>query len=310
MKIISIVTPCFNEEKNVEELYNEIKKTFKQLKKYKYEHIFIDNSSTDNTVEILKKIASKDKKLKIIVNSRNFGMANSPYYAKLQAKGDAIIPVVADMQTPAECIPKFINKWEQGFPVVLGVRSDSHEAFLMKSLRKLYYKIISKFSDVEQFENFTGFGLFDKKIISILKDMDNPAPYFRGLISEIGFEKATVEYVQPNRKNGRSNIGLYTLFDYAMLGITSHSKIPLRLTVIFGFFTSLISLFFGFFYLIRKLIYWDTFSLGLAPAIIGIFIFFSIQMIFLGILGEYVGFIHTQVQNKPLVIEKERINFD
>jgi polyisoprenyl-phosphate glycosyltransferase len=309
MKTISIVTPCFNEEKNIEPLYHAVKSVFSKLKKYRYEHIFIDNASTDNTVGELKKIAKKDKSIKIIVNARNFGHIRSPYYGLLQAKGDAAILLVADFQDPPEMIAEYLKKWESGYEIVLGTKNKSKESAFIFSLRKLYYLTIRKFGEFEHIDNYTGFGLYDKKVIRTLAKFKDPYPYFRGLIAEIGFNRCIIPYVQPKRKFGKTKNNFYTLYDMAMLGFVNNSKIPLRLSAFIGFIIGTISFIIALMYLIYKIIYWDRFQLGSAPIIIGIFFFSSIQLFFIGILGEYIGAIYTQVKDRPLVIEKERINF-
>ncbi|WP_019635704.1 glycosyltransferase family 2 protein [Paenibacillus fonticola] len=310
MHKISIVTPCYNEEDNVEELYKQVKDVFRQyLNHYTYEHIFIDNNSTDRTVDILKKMAKDDINVKIIVNSRNFGHIRSPYHALLQAKGDAVILLVADLQDPPEMIKDFIEKWEEGYKVILGVKDKSQESPAMFAIRKMYYNFINRVSEIELTKNNTGFGLYDKKIIEILREIDDPYPYFRGLISDIGFESYKIKYVQPARKRGITKNNFYTLYDIAMLGITNHSKVPLRLAAMIGFLMSALSLLVAMGYFIAKLIFWDSFSMGTAPLIIGLFLFSSVQLFFIGIIGEYIGSIHTQVLKRPLVVEKERINF-
>lgn len=309
MKTISIVTPCYNEEENVRELYNQVKAVFAEMSDYVYEHIFIDNASKDKTVAILKEIAKDDHNAKIIVNSRNFGHIRSPYHALLQAEGDAVILLVADLQDPPGMIKDLVAKWEEGYKVVLGVKTQSHESKAMFAIRKMYYNFINRVSEIELTKNNTGFGLYDKQIIRILKEIDDPYPYFRGLISDIGFESYKIEYVQPVRKRGITKNNFYTLYDIAMLGITNHSKIPLRLAAILGFTMSALSMLVALGYLFAKLIFWNYFSLGTAPLIIGLFLFSSVQLFFIGIIGEYIGSIHTQVLKRPLVVEKERINF-
>ena len=309
MKLISIVTACYNEELNVRELYTKVKEVMAELPDYKYEHIFIDNASTDQTVNILRSLAETDKNLKIIVNARNFGHIRSPFHAILQAQGDAVISIVADLQDPPELIKEFIRKWESGCKIVVGVKKDSKESSLFYALRQLYYRTLTRLSNVELIEQFTGFGLYDRQVVDILRTFREPYPYFRGLIAEIGLPRAAVEYVQPQRHRGITKNNFYTLLDIAMLGLTSHSKVPLRLAVIIGFASAMASLGVAFFYLIYKLLFWSSFTVGLAPLVVGIFFFSSVQLIFLGIVGEYVGSIHTYVQNRPLVIEKERINF-
>jgi len=309
MKLISIVTPCYNEDQNVHELYTRVKQIMAGLTEYRYEHIFIDNASTDRTVEILRSLAETDKNLKIIINARNFGHIRSPYHAILQAQGDAIISVFADLQDPPELIKDFIRKWESGYKIVVGVKKESKESKLFYALRQIYYSALTRFSNVELIEQFSGFGLYDRQVIDILRNFKEPYPYFRGLIAEIGFARATIEYVQPARHRGITKNNFYTLLDIAMLGLTSHSKVPLRLAVIFGFVSAIASLGVAFFYLIYKILFWSSFTVGLAPLVVGIFFFSSVQLLFLGIVGEYVGSIHTYVQNRPLVVEKERINF-
>lgn len=310
MKIISIVTPCYNEELNVEEVYSRVKELFKsKLKKYKYEHIFIDNASTDSTVAILKKLALTDKNLKIIINSRNFGHIRSPYYGLLQAKGDAVILLVSDLQDPPEMILDFITEWETGFKIVVGVKNQSEESPIFFFIRKMYYNLIGRLSDVKLIKNFTAFGLYDKKIIQILTQINDPYPYLRGLISDIGFEVKKIPYIQPVRSRGFTKNNFYTLYDIGMLGITNHSKIPLRVAAFSGFLLAIFSLFMAVLQLILKFLYWNTYSFGITTVVIAIFFFASVQLFFIGIIGEYIGSIHTQVLNRPIVIEKERINF-
>lgn len=310
MKLISIVTPCYNEEDNVNEVYEKVKQVFERLSDYQYEHIFIDNASTDRTVELLKSLARKDDNVKIIVNARNFGHIRSPYHAMLDARGDAVISIVADLQDPPDMIADFIAKWEEGYKIVVGVKKESQESRLMFAIRKLYYNLIGKLSEIELIKNFTGFGLYDKKVIEILREIDDPYPYFRGLISYIGFDIYKVEYTQPTRKRGITKNNFYSLYDMAMLGITNHSKVPLRIATMTGFALGTLSLVVALVYLILKLIFWNQFQAGSAPIVIGLFFFSSVQLFFIGIVGEYVGSIQTQVMKRPLVIEKERINFD
>ncbi|MFA5793884.1 MAG: glycosyltransferase family 2 protein [Candidatus Brocadiia bacterium] len=310
MKLISIVTPTYNEEENVAEVYKQVKQVFADLKDYQYEHIFIDNASKDKTVEILKGIAQNDKNVKIIVNSRNFEAMRSHYYGLLQSKGDAAISIVADLQDPPSMIPELIKKWESGYKVVIGIIKGRKESFPMVFMRNLYYKILGKLSNTELIKHFTGFGLYDKKVVESLRQINDMYPYLRGIIAEIGFETARIEYVQPARHKGRTTTNLYYLYNLAMVGITSYSKIPLRLATIVGFVLGTISFLTAFTYLVYKIIFWQSFSLGIAPIVIGLFFFASVQLFFLGILGEYIGAIHTQIFKRPLVIEKERINFD
>lgn len=309
MALISVVTPCYNEESNVLELYEQVKKVFKDLPAYQYEHIFIDNDSTDKTVEILKQISSQDKNVKLIVNARNFGHIRSPYYAILQANGDAVISLVADLQDPPHLIKNFLEKWEAGYKIVVGVKPVSHESKIMFAIRKLYYHFVTHISDVNLVKNFTGFGLYDKDVIKILRQFDEPYPYFRGLISETGYEIMTIPYIQPARKRGITKNNFYTLYDMAMLGITNHSKVPLRLATMGGFSLAIVSFLISFIYLLLKLIFWNEFKAGIAPLLIGVFFLFSIQLFFVGLLGEYLLSIQTRILKRPLVLEKERINF-
>jgi polyisoprenyl-phosphate glycosyltransferase len=309
MKLISIVTPCYNEEQNVAEVYKQVKDVFKKLPKYQYEHIFIDNSSIDRTVDILKGIASTDSSVKIIINARNFGHIRSPYYALLQAKGDAVVLIVSDLQDPPEVINEFIQKWEEGFKIVTGIKNKSKENKLMFLFRKIYYSALKRFSEGEQVKNFTGFGLYDKCFIDVLRTLNDPYPYFRGLITEIGFSRIEVEYVQPKRELGTTKNNFYTLYDIGMLGFVNHSKLPLRLASFIGFIIGTLSLVVALIYFTVKLFFWNTFNLGTAPIIVGLFFFSSVQLFFIGIIGEYIGAIYTQVRKRPLVVEKERINF-
>ncbi|EKE04052.1 MAG: hypothetical protein ACD_20C00109G0007 [uncultured bacterium] len=311
MKLISVMTACYNEEENVEDLYNHIKEVFSGLKHYRYEHIFIDNASNDKTVNILREIAKKDKNVKVIVNARNFGHIRSPYHGLLQAKGDAVVSLAADFQDPPQLIPEFIKKWEEGYKMVLGIKSESKEKSLIRYFRKLYYEIVGNLSDkdVGLVKNYTGFGLYDKKVVDILREIDDPYPYFRGLICDIGFEKAIIEFVQPERKRGITKNNFYTLYDMAMLGITSYTRVPLRLATFLGFGLSILSLLVALVYFIYKIIFWYSFNVGMAPLVIGLFFFSSVQLFFIGIIGEYIGSIQTRILKRPLVIEKERINF-
>ncbi len=308
MKLISIISPCYNEEGNVQELHDRIAKVMDNLN-YDYEHILIDNASTDSTVEVLRAISATDKRIKVIVNTRNFGQIRSPYHALFQTSGAAVVCMAADLQDPPERIPEFIQKWEAGYKIVIGVKTRSEENRFYYFLRTIYYKIVRKLSDVPLVENFTGFGIYDREVVNALRNLDDPYPYFRGLIADLGYERAQVEFSQPRRKNGITKNNFYTLYDIAMLGLTGFTKVPLRVATMFGFLSAVISFLVGLIYLIYKLIDWQNFSLGLAPVVIGLFFLGSIQLLFLGIVGEYIGAIYTQVMHRPLVIEKERINF-
>lgn len=309
MPFLSIVTPCYNEEKNVEELYRQTKEVIASLPGFTYEHIFIDNASKDATARELRKLAAADPNVKVILNTRNFGHIRSPYHALMQSSGDAVILLVADLQDPPAMIRDFVQKWQEGYKVVLGVKTESEESALMFAFRSAYYNFIGRVSDVPLVKNNTGFGLYDRVVIETLRRLDDPYPYFRGLVADLGWESFKISYKQPARRRGVSANNFYTLYDIAMLGITSHSKVPLRVGTMAGFLLSGLSMLTALGYLTAKLVFWNEFELGLAPILIGLFFFGSVQLFFLGLLGEYVGFIHTHVVKRPLVVEKERINF-
>ena len=310
MKKISIVTACYNEEENVEALYREVKSIMeKSLKNYSYEHLFIDNCSSDKTVDILRKIAKEDKNVKVIVNSRNFGHVRSPVHGLLQADGDAIISLVADFQDPPEMIVDLVTKWEEGNDTVLAIKKNSKENRILFKLRTWYYNLLSRLSEVKIYKNFTGFGLYSKKVMNEIRKIPDPYPFFRGIIAEVGYKVAQIEYNQPIRRKGFSKNRLYTLYDMAILGIICNSKIPLRFAVFMGAISSFLSAMIGFGYFIAKILFWDQIILGIAPLIITASFMFSILLFFIGVIGEYIGAIYTQVLNRPLVHEKERINF-
>jgi glycosyltransferase involved in cell wall biosynthesis len=309
--LLTILTPCFNEEGNVREVYQQVKAAMQTLPGYDYEHLFIDNASQDKTVAILRELAAADKRVKVIVNTRNFGQVRSPYYALLQARGDAVMSCVADLQDPPELIPQFVRKWEEGYKVVIGVKQGSKESWLMSRTRKLYYGLVTRLSsDVELVQHFTGFGLYDREVIEQFRSTDEQYPYFRGLVCDFGYARAEIDYVQPARTRGRTKNDFFSLYDMAMLGITNHSKVPLRVATMAGFTISILSLLVALGYLIAKLMFWNELQLGTAPLLMGIYFFGAVQLFFIGILGEYIGSIHTQVHKRPLVVEKERINFD
>jgi glycosyltransferase involved in cell wall biosynthesis len=309
-KTISIMTPCYNEEENVLNVYNQVREVMVGIGKYEYEHIFIDNSSRDNTVAILKAIAAQDKNVKVIVNSRNFGHIRSPIHGLFQARGDAVIGIVADLQDPPPMIADMIREWENGAYCVLGIKRTSEENSLMFWLRKQYYKLVERISSIETIQNYTGFGLYDRKVVELVRSFEDPYPYFRGMIAEIGLPTVKLYYDQPTRKFGITKNNWYTLYDIAMLGIISNSKIPLRLAVLAGFLGASASFLIAMIYLVLKLVFWKTFSFGLAPMLIGVFFISSLQLVFLGVMGEYIGAIYTQVQKRPYAVELERINFE
>jgi len=309
MRLISVMTPCFNEEGNVREMYEAVKAIFAKLPQYRYEHIFIDNGSKDRTAIILRELAAQDKNVKVILNTRNFGHVRSGYYALLQARGDAVIAIACDFQDPPELIPEFLQRWEAGSRVVLGVKESADESGIFYSLRDRYYRMLARIADIELVRQFTGFGCYDQAVIESLRRIDDPYPYFRGLIAEIGYEPSLVPFRQPLRKRGISSQNFYTLYDLAFLGIVNHSKVPLRMATMTGFALAAVSLLVALGYLAAKLLFWNQFSLGIAPILIGFFFLTSVQLFFIGIVGEYIGSIYTQVRHHPHVFEKDRINF-
>jgi len=311
MKTISIVTPCFNEQDNVRDVYERVRSLMLSLGRYRYEHIFIDNASRDRTFEILKAIAAVDANVKVIRNARNFGHIRSPMHAMLEACGDAVIVLMSDLQDPPEVLLQLIAQWESGMPIAIAVKHRSREAAPMFLVRKLFYRLVNRLADdIETYENFTGFGLYDRQVIDLVRQFGDAYPYFRGMIAEIGLPHAEVQYVQERRKHGKSKNNFYTLYDLAMLGITKLSKVPLRMVTFSGFAGSLVSLLVGMVYFAYKLLFWHRFTLGIAPIAIGMFFFGSLQLLSMGIIGEYIGNIHTQVHDRPLVVERERLNFE
>lgn len=311
MRTISVVVPCYNEEENVIPLSEAIIHLFKtELKNYNYEIIFIDNDSKDNTRVLLKELCIGNERIKAILNAKNFGQFNSPYYGMLQSTGDCTILVAADFQDPIEMIPKFVAEWENGYKIVSAIKTSSKENRIMYFLRSCYYKVIKKLSDVEQIEHFTGFGLYDKKFIEVLKQLNDPTPFLRGIVAELGFRRKDLPYEQAKRRAGKTSNNFYRLYDGAMLSITSYTKVGLRMATIFGFIFSAISMCIALVYLVMKLLYWDRFTAGTAPILIGIFVLGSVQIFFTGLLGEYILTINSRVMKRPLVVEEERINFD
>ena len=307
--MISVVSGCRNERDNVAELVQRIEAALAQAKEKDWEIILIDNDSKDGTQEVLRSLAKANSKIKVILNSRNFGHIRSPYHAILQGRGDAVIYLASDLQEPPEMIPELLLKWKEGAEVVAAVKSESAESPLFFLVRRFYYWLLQELADVRTIPNFTGFGLYSRRVLDYCRQLHDPYPYFRGLISETGLPISIVKYRQPKRVRGFSKNNFYTLYDMALLGITNHSKVPLRLATLSGFVLSLLSFFVGCGYLVYKLMFWERFSLGIAPALIGLFFFCSVILFFIGILGEYIGAIHTQVLKRPLVVEKERINF-
>lgn len=310
MKKISILIPCFNEEENVIPISKAVKTVLEQeLPQYDYEILFIDNCSTDNTRELIRKICSEDKKVKAIFNARNFGQFNSPYYGMCQTTGDCTISMCCDFQDPVEMIPKFVAEWEAGYKIVCAIKTTSKENPLMRFLRTCYYKVIKKLSEVEQIEHFTGFGLYDKSFIEVLRNLDDTTPFLRGIVAELGYKRKDIPYQQQKRAAGKTHNNWATLYDAAMLSFTSYTKVGLRIATIIGFAFSIISLVIAFVYLILKLIYWDSFVAGTIPTLLVVTILGSAQLFFIGLMGEYILSINRRVMKRPLVIEEERLNF-
>ena len=310
-KLITIVTPCYNEALNVRELHRRVQMLSAALPDYRFEHLFIDNSSKDGTVEVLRELTIEDPCVKVIVNSRNVGPDRSAMHAFLQAQGDAVGFLAADLQDPPELFVEMIREWEKGIPIVAAIKNSSEESGLMYRLRTTYYRLIARLTNVEVLEHFTGFGLYDRSVVEHIRThFRDPYPYFRGMIAELGLPYTRVFYNQKRREHGISKNNFYTLYDLAMLGITNLSKVPLRLVIFCGFISAFFSFVLGMFYLGYKLVFWSSFTVGIAPVVLGMFFLGSVQLIALGIIGEYVGSIHTFVLNRPLVTEKERINFE
>lgn len=310
MKKISVMVPTYNEEENVVPLSEAIIEQLEKLPQYDYELLFIDNDSKDTTREKLEMLCKGNPKIKAIFNAKNFGQFNSPFYGMLQTTGDCTICMCADFQDPVEMIPKFIHEWEQGYKIVSAIKTTSKENPIMRFLRTCYYKLIKKMSDVEQIEHFTGFGLYDKSFINVLRELDDPMPFLRGIVAELGYKRKDIPYEQQKRRAGKTSNNWYRLYDAAMLSFTSYTKIGMRIATIIGFIISFISIAIGFVYLILKLVHWDSFSMGNAPMLIGIFVLGGIQIFFIGLLGEYVLNINSRIMKRPLVIEERRLNFD
>lgn len=310
MKKISLFTPCYNEEGNVYEMYTKVTEVMKTLPQYEYEYILIDNCSTDNTPAVLRKIAENDKRVKVIFNLKNFGPSRSGSYGFFQTSGDVSICFACDFQDPPELIPEFIKKWEQGSKVVWGMKDGSDESKIMYAIRCLYYKIIKGMAENEQYENVTGFGLYDREVVDLLRKYAGPTPNFRNMISEFGYPIEFVKYHQPKRKSGHSSYNLFRYFNIAINDMVNTSKLPLRIATCIGAIVAVISFIIAVFYLVLKLIYWDSYDIGMATLVIGMFFIGAVQIMFIGIVGEYVGEILTRMNDRPMVIERERLNFD
>lgn len=307
--LLSIVTPCYNEEENVEELYRRIKAAIAPMTQYDFEILIIDNASEDGTAAKVKRIAAVDPTVKLIINTRNFGHIRSPYYGIIQSTGAATIYLASDLQDPPEIIPDFIREWEKGYKLVMAIKPISKGNALVHSLRKSYYRVLDGISDISLLSDSTGFGLYDRAVLDHIRKINDPYPYLRGLICELGYEIKTIPFEQPRRLRGISKNNFYTLYDIAMLGVVSHSKVPIRIAAFLGFLLGTLSVLAALVYLVLKLMYWDQFPVGVAPIVISVFFLFGVQFMFVGILGEYIGSIHTYVQRRPTVVEKERINF-
>lgn len=311
MKKVSILIPCYNEEENVGPMSQALVELFeKQLPQYDYEIVFIDNDSTDQTRPILRGICSQNRRVKAIFNAKNFGQFNSPYYGILQTTGDCTISMVCDFQDPLELIPKYLEEWEKGYKIVIGIKTSSKESKIMYGLRSLYYKLVKKFSSVEQIEHFTGSGLYDKSFVQVLRDLNDPTPFLRGIVGELGFRRKEIPYEQPKRRAGKTHNNFMTLYDAAMLSITSYTKFGLRFCTFIGVFCGIISLIIGLVYLVMKLIWWDRFVAGTTPILIGMFFLGAMLLFFMGMMGEYILSINQRMMNRPLVIEEERLNFE
>ena len=309
-KKVTIMVPCYNEEENVVPISEALVAQMEALPRYDYEILFIDNCSTDNTRPLLRQICARNKRIKAIFNVKNFGQFNSPYYGMLQTTGDCVISICADFQDPVEMIPTFLKYWEDGYQIVHGVKTSSQESGIMYRLRSIYYKLIKKYSSVEQIEHFTGFGLYDRSFIDVLRNLKDPTPFIRGIVAELGGKRKEIPYEQPRRRAGKTHNNWYTLYDAAMLSFTSYTKIGLRMATFLGVGVAIVSLLIAFVYLILKLCNWNNFVAGTAPIVVGMFFLGAVQLIFLGIIGEYILSINQRVMNRPLVVEQERINFD
>ena len=310
-KTISVMIPTYNEEENARPIYEAVRDELqKSCPAYDYEILFIDNKSTDRTRSIIEEICARDKHVKAIFNSKNFGQFNSPYYGMIHTSGDCTITICADFQDPVELIPKFVAEWEKGYKIVIGKKTRSRENPVMYFLRGCYYKIIRKMSSVEMIEQFTGFGLYDKSFIQTLRDLHDPTPFIRGIVAELGPERKEIEYEQPRRRAGKTHNNLYTLYDAAMLSFTSYTKVGMRLATFLGFGIAMVSFVVALFYLVAKLLFWQSFTAGYAPMMIAVFFMGGVQLVFLGFLGEYVMSMNARVMNRPLVIEEKRLNFD
>lgn len=311
MKKISVMIPCFNEEENVKQICYAVEQILQaELSQYNYEILFIDNDSSDKTRDYIRELCSENSNVKAIFNAKNFGQFNSPYHGMCQTTGDCTITMCCDFQDPVEMIPKLVKEWENGYKIVCAIKTTSKENKIMRFLRTCYYKVIKKMSEVDQIEHFTGFGLYDRSFIQVLRELDDPTPFLRGIVAELGYKRKDIPYEQQKRRAGKTHNNWYTLYDAAMLSFTSYTKAGLRLATLLGFFTASISMVIGVIYLIMKLIYWDRFVAGMTPILLAVLFLGSVQLFFIGFLGEYVLSINKRIMKRPLVIEEERINFE
>ena len=311
MKKISVLIPCYNEVENAGPNSKAVTDILeKELPQYDYELVFIDNDSTDGTRDVIRGLRKENPRIKAIFNARNFGQFNSPYYGMLQVTGDCVIEMVADFQDPVEMIPKYVHEWEKGYKIVIGIKTSSKENKFMYWLRTCYYKTIKKMSDVEQIEHFTGSGLYDREFIEILRKLDDPTPFLRGIVAELGYKRKEIPYEQPKRRAGKTHNNFYRLYDAAMLSVTSYTKAGLRLATFVGAISAFLSMMVAIVYLVMKLIWWDRFPAGMAPMLIGMLFLGSVQIFFIGMVGEYVLSINQRVMHRPLVVEEERLNFE
>lgn len=303
--------PCYNEEENARPIYEAVRdELLRSCPNYDYEILFIDNKSQDRTREIIREICKEDPRVKAIFNAKNFGQFNSPYYGILQTTGDCTITMCADFQDPVEMIPQFVSEWEKGYKIVIGRKTESKENPFVYFLRGCYYKLIKKMSSCEQIEQFTGFGLYDSSFVQTMRDLKDPTPFIRGIVAELGPERKEIEYTQPQRRAGKTHNNWYSLYDAAMLSFTSYTKVGLRLATFIGFISAGISFLIGLIYLIAKICFWNSFTMGYAPMMIAVFFMGGIQLGFLGFMGEYIMAMNTRIMNRPLVVEEERLNFD
>lgn len=311
MKKISIMIPCFNEEENVRQICCAIKQVMEtELTGYDYEILFIDNHSEDRTRDYIRELCSENKEVKAIFNAKNFGQFNSPYYGMCQTTGDCTVTMCCDFQDPVEMIPRLVEEWENGYKIVCAIKTKSKENKIMRFLRTCYYKIIRKMSEVDQIEHFTGFGLYDKSFIQVLRKLDDPTPFLRGIVAELGYMRKDIPYEQQKRRAGKTHNNWFTLYDAAMLSFTSYTKAGLRIATLLGFFSAVMSMVIASVYLILKLVYWERFAAGMAPVLLAVLFLGSVQLFFIGFMGEYILSINKRVMKRPLVIEEERINFE